>query len=93
MTKQDILKFANLNVRKVNAFGGIIEIRNLSIREMKEVTKLPEDEILAAMVSKAMVKPTMTKDELESLGIDALDDLTNIVNDLNGNGKTKDGSK
>ena len=90
MTKQDIMKFASLNERQVKAFGGLITIRDLSIKEMKIATSLDESEILTQMVSFSMVNPKMSVKDLESLGTEALPDLTNIVNELNG---SKDGNE
>ncbi len=84
MTIEDIYKYASLDTREIKAFGGTIKIRNLSIKEMKTITKMPEEDALLYMVSNIIVEPKMTIKQLEELGISALPDITNIVNAVNG---------
>jgi len=90
MTLKDIQGFAPKNERQIEAFGGTITIRDLTIKETKKATSLKDEDILAQMVSFAMVDPKMTVDQIEALGIKAIDELTKVVEALNG---SKDGTE
>jgi len=89
LTKEELLKSITLNQRVVKAFGGEVTIRNLTIKEMMDITSRDDVSILE-MVSLALVEPKLTKEELGSLGSDYLADMTFIVNELNG---SNDGKK
>ncbi len=79
--KEDLLKAITLNQREIEAFGGTIVIRDLTVKEMMDVTS--DDELsMLKMVSSAMVEPKLSVKELEGLGSSALDDLTKIVTAL-----------
>lgn len=85
MTLDDIKRLSSLNTRKIEAFGGEVTIRDLSIKEMREITSMEDDsKILVHMVSHAMVDPKMSIEDIDSLGMTALPHLTKIVNSLNG---------
>jgi len=78
ISKDELLKSINLNRREIEAFGGTVTIRDLTIKEM---LSLPEDknEQLFAIVSKGLVEPKLSEAELGKLGMTYLDDLANIV--------------
>ncbi len=82
MTKAQLLKKVNLDERKIKAFGGEITIRNLTVKEMINVSELEGFEAMAQMVSYAMVDPSMTKEELEAMSGKYVNDLTLIVQEV-----------
>jgi len=85
MTLQELQANASLNTRKIKAFGGEVTIRDLSIKEMQNITSLKdENDMLATIVSISMVDPKITVEELNNLGVSALPHLTAIVNAVNG---------
>ena len=79
MTKEALLKMVNLDERELEAFGGTIIIRNLTVKEMIEVSELEGVSAMFKMVSCAMVKPKMNVKELEAFSGMYVDDLTKIV--------------
>ena len=79
MTKSELLKKVNLDEREIEAFGGTITIRNLTVKEMLEVSELEGADAMFKMVSCAMVKPKMTEKELGTVSGDYVNDLTKIV--------------
>lgn len=79
MTKAELLKKVNLNERELQAFGGKILIRDLTVKEMMEVSELDGTDAMFKMISSAMVKPKMTTEELEAFSGMYVDDLTKIV--------------
>lgn len=86
MTLKELQKSASLNTRKIKAFDGEVTIRNLTIKEMKEITSMKnENDILSHIVSRSMVEPKITVEEIDNLGVSALPHLTTIVNAVNGN--------
>ena len=68
-----------LNERKFKAFDIEVTIKDLSIRDMLGLEKVPEQDQLFYMVSKCLVEPKMTEDELKDLGSIHLDSLTSIL--------------
>lgn len=79
MTKTELLKKVNLDQREIEAFGGKVTIRNLTVKEMLNVSELEGIDAMFKMVSCAMVKPQMTVSELESISGSEVDELTKIV--------------
>lgn len=68
-----------------------ITVRELTIKESLELQNLKEEEIMFAMLSKAIVKPKVTIDELNGMPSKYMPDVETIVNTLNG--VEPDGSK
>jgi len=83
MKKEDILKLVNLNVRDVEAFGGTVKIRNLTIKEMLKFSGFDGEESMLEMAAMCMVEPKMTAKELGSLGTDSLNEVVKIIEALN----------
>jgi len=83
MTKAQLLEKATVNERKIKAFGGEITIRNLTIKEMIDVSNSEkEEEATMQMVSYAMVKPHLSVEEIAGLSGLYIDDITKIVQEV-----------
>lgn len=79
MTKAELLNKVTLNERELQVFGGKVIIRDLTVKEMMEVSELEGNDAMFKMISSAMVKPKMTTKELEAFSGLYVDDLTKIV--------------
>lgn len=82
LTKADLLASINLNQRDLEAFGGMITIRDLTISEMMDIDKVEDDEKLFKMVSMAIVSPKITANELKGLSFEGMDDLNKIIKEI-----------
>ena len=84
MTKAQLLKKVNLDERKIKAFGGEITIRNLTVKEMINVSETNQSEAdsMFHMLSYAMVDPSLTIEELELFSGKYMDDLAEIVQEV-----------
>jgi len=75
LTKQDLLKACTLQTTTFKSSLGEIKIRQLSITESKDLSKIQNDptkdvfDVMVFTLSKAMVEPQFfTNEELEKLG-------------------------
>jgi len=69
LSKDEILSAcSNLNTREVEAFGGTVKVRDLTIKEAAEVSTEQNDLVaMVKSVSYALVEPRMTVKELETI--------------------------
>lgn len=81
MVNREQLLNGGLNDREFNAFGGVVMIRDLTIKEVSEINAMSGEalEAMAAAVSYALVDPKMSKDDLLSLSNASVEDLNNIL--------------
>ena len=81
MTKEELLKNINLGVREIEAFGGTVKIRNLTIKEMLDFASadLDENTQMMQMASLSLVEPKMTAKELSSLDGYGLPEIIKVV--------------
>lgn len=84
MTKEEFFKICGLNERKVETSIGTVTIRDLTIKEMSTLQTLDESDMLVSIVSKCLVEPKLTVEELESAGAKGISFLTEILNEVNG---------
>ena len=79
MTREEILNIG-LDEREIEAFGGKVKIRNLTIKEVKEVSKSSNDfENMVKVVHYALIDPKLSIEDIESLGSEHTKDLASIV--------------